>query len=173
LLLRTPRPEPVAELAGTQTAVQTTRYLAGRHTGQSSGVSTQREIPVVSPDNIRRLDVGQAAYLYRGDVTYLHVKPPAAAVADEAFTRIRATPALPWTPPRPALPCPRRVPRGPHACAAVGGQERHLESAIAQPLPRIQPAAESVPRPPMARESTAALPGKPMAFRQAFGESQT
>jgi hypothetical protein len=30
--------------------------------------------PVADPDLIRRLDVGQAAYLYRGGVTYVQVK---------------------------------------------------------------------------------------------------
>jgi hypothetical protein len=100
-LLRTPRPEPVTELAGTRTAVQTTRYLSGRHTRQSSGISTQREIPVVDPGIIRRLDVGQAAYLYRAGVTYLHVKPPAAAAEGRpaiqplpVLIRPRVTPAL-------------------------------------------------------------------------------
>jgi hypothetical protein len=34
------------------------------------------------------------------------------------------------------------------------------------------PAAEGAATPPMARGDTAALPGKPTAFRQAFGESQ-
>jgi TraM recognition site of TraD and TraG len=157
-LLRTPRPEPVAELAGTRTVVQTTRYLSGRHTWEPSGVSTQREVPVINPDLIRRLDVGQAAYLYRGGVTYLHVKPPAqpAPASEDLFTRIRATPALPWAPPRPALP--RAIPRRGPAPALPPGRTDHErpESAITQPLPQIQPAA-----------------GEPTAFTRAFGDSQT
>ena len=56
------------------------------------------------------------------------------------------------------------------ATAALRG--RHLESAITLSLPRILPPLKAQPRPPMARGDTAALPGKPTAFRQAFGESQ-
>jgi hypothetical protein len=52
-------------------------FLSGRHTWEPTGVSTPRLVPVVDPAIIRGLDVGQAAYLYRGGVTYLHVKPPA------------------------------------------------------------------------------------------------
>jgi hypothetical protein len=147
-LLRTPRPEPAAELAGTRTVVQTTRYLSGRHTWESSGISTQREVPVVSPDIIRRLDVGQAAYLYRGGVTYLHVKPPAQAVADEPFTRIRATPALPWAPPRQALP-QQAPPRGSApALPPSRPDDRRPELADTRPLPRICPSVETPPPTP-------------------------
>ena len=33
-----------------------------------------RLAPVVDPDLIRALDVGQAGYIYRGGVTYVQVK---------------------------------------------------------------------------------------------------
>ena len=81
-LLRTPHPEPVAALAGTRKFTETTRRLVGIPIWSHSGSSRMREEPVVDPALIRDLDVGQAAYLYRGGVTYVQVKrlvaPPAA-----------------------------------------------------------------------------------------------
>ena len=136
--------------------MQTTRYLSGRHTWESSGISTQREVPVVDPDIIRRLDVGQAAYLYRGGVTYLHVKPPAQPAAQEPFIRVRATPALPWAPPRPALP-----PQGP---------PRRPELADTQPLPLIQPAIEGRPPAPQLPASPKPSPSPEGVVFKAFGK---
>jgi hypothetical protein len=173
-LLRTPRPEPVAELAGTRTVVATTRYLSGRHTWQSSGISTQREVPVVDPDIIRRLDVGQAAYLYRGGVTYLHVKPPAQPAAEEPLIRVRATPALPWAPPRPALPPPgpAGTPRRPTpALPPSRTDDRRPELADTQPLPVIRPAIESPPpEPPSAAILKPSRSGEAAALVMAFGK---
>jgi hypothetical protein len=65
-----------------------------------------RQAPVVDPDLIRALDVGQAAYIYRGGVTYVQVKrlvtapaalpPPAAGPAPRAALAVaRAAPAGP------------------------------------------------------------------------------
>ena len=177
-LLRTPRPEPVAELAGTRTAVWTTRYLSGRHTWQSSGISTQREIPVVDPGIIRRLDTGQAAYLYRGGVTYLHVKPPAQPAADEPLTRIRATPALPWAaaPPGPASARRRRADRPP-PCPRAGPMTAGRSSRTPSHFPGSSPPSEH-------RAGSAAPSGNPRGHRdapgrvgpsspQAFGDSKT
>ena len=73
-LLRTPRPEPVAALAGTRKVTDTTRWLLGPGTWSRGGSSRVRDAPVVDPALIRALDVGQAAYIYRGGVTYLQVK---------------------------------------------------------------------------------------------------
>jgi hypothetical protein len=138
--------------------VQTTRYLSGRHTWESSGISTQREVPVVDPDIIRRLDVGQAAYLYRGGVTYLHVKPPAQPAAEEPLIRVRATPALPWAPPRPALPASR-------------AGDRRPELADTRPLPTIQPAIESPPpAPPSPAIPKPSPAGEAEIFVLAFGK---
>jgi hypothetical protein len=81
-LLRTPHPEPVAALAGTRKVTDTTRPLLGTGTWGHRGTSRIRLAPVVDSALIRALDVGQAAYIYRGAVTYLQVKrlvaPPAA-----------------------------------------------------------------------------------------------
>jgi hypothetical protein len=81
-LLRTPHPEPVAALAGTRKVTDTTRPLLGTGIWGHRGTSRIRLAPVVDPALIRALDVGQAAYIYRGGVTYVQVKrlvaPPAA-----------------------------------------------------------------------------------------------
>jgi hypothetical protein len=73
-LLRTPHPEPVIALAGQYPAVDSTRQLTGRLRWSRAGSSHQHDRPVADPALIRRLDVGQAAYLYRGGVTYTQVQ---------------------------------------------------------------------------------------------------
>ena len=73
-LLRTPRPEPVAELAGTMPSVDTSRRFAGAGPWDDDGLSRTRLTPVLDGDLVRRLDVGQACYVYRGGVTFLQVK---------------------------------------------------------------------------------------------------
>ncbi len=92
-LLRTPRPGPVVELAGTRSQLDTSRRFAGAGAWEDAGSSSSRLLPVLDADIVRRLDVGQAAYLYRGGVTYVQVKrltgrqaalAPAAAPAERA-----------------------------------------------------------------------------------------
>ncbi len=73
-LLRTPHPEPVAALAGSRKVMDTTRRLLGVPLWSHQGTSRIRLAPVVDPALIRALDVGQAAYIYRGGVTYVQVK---------------------------------------------------------------------------------------------------
>jgi hypothetical protein len=73
-LLRTPRPEPVADLAGTMPSVDTSRRFAGAGPWGDDGLSRTRLVPVLDGDLVRRLDVGQACYVYRGGVTFLQVK---------------------------------------------------------------------------------------------------
>ena len=73
-LLRTPRPGPVAELAGTRSYVDTSRRFAGSAGWEDAGSSWSRLVPVLDADIVRQLDVGQAAYIYRGGVTYVQVK---------------------------------------------------------------------------------------------------
>jgi hypothetical protein len=73
-LLRTPRPGPVVELAGTRSYVDTSRRYSGAGAWDDSGSSRTRLVPVLDADIVRRLDVGQVAYVYRGGVTYVQVK---------------------------------------------------------------------------------------------------
>ena len=91
-LLRTPHPGPVVELAGTRRMVDTSRRLAGDPGWDATGTSRLRQVPVLDPDLVRRLDVGQVAYVYRGGVTYIQVKrligtqaalPPVAVIIPE------------------------------------------------------------------------------------------
>ena len=107
-LLRTPYPEPVVALAGQQTAVDTTRQLTGWLRWSRAGSSRLRQIPVADPELVRGLDTGQAAYLYRGGVTFTQVKRlvagPAALPAEPARTTRPAEPARTTRPAEPAGP---------------------------------------------------------------------
>jgi hypothetical protein len=80
-LLRTPHPDPVVALAGQRPAVDTTRRLTGALRWRRSGSSQLRQVPVADADLIRGLDVGQAAYIYRGGVTFTQVKRVVAGLA--------------------------------------------------------------------------------------------
>jgi hypothetical protein len=73
-LLRTPRPDALVDLAGTQPQVDTTRRFDGAGPWSDDGLSRTRLVPVLDADLVRRLDVGQVAYLYRGGVTFLQIK---------------------------------------------------------------------------------------------------
>ena len=73
-LLRTPRPEPVAALAGTRPSVDTSRRFSGAGAWSDDGLSRTRLAPVLDGDLVRRLDVGQVGYVYRGGVTFLQIK---------------------------------------------------------------------------------------------------
>ena len=73
-LLRTPRPDAVVALAGTQPSVDTTRRFAGAGAWSDDGLSRTRLAPVLDGDLVRRLDVGQVCYVYRGGVTFLQIK---------------------------------------------------------------------------------------------------
>jgi len=113
-LLRTPRPGPVSELAGTRAYVDTTRRFSGQGAWAGDGLSRTRLVPVLDADIVRQLDVGQAAYVYRGGVTYVQVKrltgrqaALAPAPADAPTTPLPAV-AVPaqWPPAPPAPPPP-------------------------------------------------------------------
>jgi len=80
-LLRTPQPEPLAAMAGTRSALDTSRGIGRFGTWTRRGSSRLKDVPVVDPGLIRKLDVGQAAYIYRGGVTYVQVKRLVAAPA--------------------------------------------------------------------------------------------
>jgi hypothetical protein len=105
-LLRTPYPEPVAALAGTRKITDTTRPLIRIPVWSHRGTSRMRPAPVVDPDLVRALDVGQAAYIYRGGVTYVQVKrlvtaPAALPPPGGPAPRPAAAPQAATRPPRP------------------------------------------------------------------------
>jgi hypothetical protein len=85
-LLRTPHPEPAAGLAGSHPAADTSRRVLGVALWGREGSSRVRDEPIADPAIIRRLDTGQAAYIYRGGVTFVQVKrlvaTPAALTAE-------------------------------------------------------------------------------------------
>ena len=95
-LLRTPYPDPVVGLAGTRKYVDSTRRLVGAPSATTGpvaatmvtaarwsdeGSSRVQLMPVVDPDLVRGLGVGQAAYVYQGGATYVQVKRLVAAPA--------------------------------------------------------------------------------------------
>jgi hypothetical protein len=97
-LLRTPHPEPVAALAGSRKVTETTRHLTGRTpVWDHRGTSRVTLDPVVDPALIRTLDVGQAAYIFRGGVTYVQVKRLVTAPAAVGPANA-ATPPIPDDP---------------------------------------------------------------------------
>jgi hypothetical protein len=121
-LLRTPRPSPVAELAGTSPSVDTSRRFSGAGAWADDGLSRASRAPVLDGDLVRRLEVGQVCYVYRGGVTFLQIKrltgrqaaigrgpgpgahaPGGAEPATVPLPVAAARPA-PWPPPGPALP---------------------------------------------------------------------
>src|SRR5262249_48900198 len=78
---RTPHREPVTALAGNRPVLDTSRRVLGVPRWGHEGSSRIREEPVADPALIRRLAVGQAAYIYRGGVTFVQVKRLLAAPA--------------------------------------------------------------------------------------------
>src|SRR5215470_15307064 len=92
-LLRTPHPEPATELAGRFPATDTSRRVLGAALWGHQGSSRVRDTPVADPAIIRSLDTGQAAYIYRGGVTYVQIKRLVAAPA--ALAREPVAPGQP------------------------------------------------------------------------------
>jgi hypothetical protein len=93
-LLRTPHPEPVTDLAGTTAGVHTTRTLRRYPVWSHRGSSQAAQVPVADPNLIRRLDVGQVGYIYRGGVTYIQVKRLVAAPEAVAAAPVAAPAAV-------------------------------------------------------------------------------
>ena len=93
-LLRTPHPDPPAALAGSHRSADTSRRVLGVALWGHEGSSRVRDEPVADPAIIRGLDTGQAAYIYRGGVTFIQIKRLVAAPA--------ALAAEPMTPGQPS-----------------------------------------------------------------------
>ena len=124
-LLRTPFPDPVADLAGSRRMVDTSRRLLGSALWSGGGYSRAHYTRVVDPDIVRCLDVGQAAYIYRGGVTYLQVKRLAAGAAELPGRRRCGR--------RPGRSCPRRQPGRWHPGARR--RRRHRDRRCRRPMP--------------------------------------
>ena len=121
-LLRTPHPEPVTALAGDRPATDTSRRLLGVPRWSHEGSSRTREVPVADPALIRNLGVGQAAYIYRGGVTFVQVKRLLAtsAAVPSGLARGQVAGAGPVT--ARAEPLPSPAARAAVAPASAGGQ---------------------------------------------------
>ena len=89
-LLRTPHPDPVVALAGNRRMLDTTRRLLGTPLWGDEGTSRVQHTPVLDGDIVRRLDVGQVAYVYRGGATFVQVKRLVAAPAALAAAPVAA-----------------------------------------------------------------------------------
>jgi hypothetical protein len=126
-VMRTPHPDPVVALAGHRPSTDSTRQLVGWLRWRRHGTSRLQQMPVADPDLIRRLDVGQSAYIHRGGVTFIQVKrlvagpaalpgpappPPSSAVSPAAGD---AAAGAHGQPAGPDGPSPRDQPPGPLA----------------------------------------------------------
>ncbi|MGD0554559.1 MAG: hypothetical protein ABSA93_06215 [Streptosporangiaceae bacterium] len=118
-LLRTPHPGPVVELAGNRRVVDTSRRLTGDPGWDATGTSRSRQVPVLDPDLVRRLDVGQVAYVYRGGVTFVQVK-----------RLIGGQAAL--TPAPPVVPAPRQAPEPAATAAGPDGLREFLDATFGE-----------------------------------------
>jgi hypothetical protein len=118
-LLRTPYPEPVTALAGTRRVVDTTRRLLGVPLWAHEGLSRAEGTPVVDAELIRGLAVGQAAYIYRGGVSYVQVKRLVAGPAQLGTAPVAADPA-PAAAPRPRAAGQSAEPAGAPPLADIG-----------------------------------------------------
>jgi hypothetical protein len=126
-VMQTPRPEPIAELAGSRRLTDTARALAGGARWPETGTSTLRPFAVLDPDLVRRLDVGQAAYVYRGGVTFVQVKRLVARQAAIGAAGVVAVPS-----PRMAemIPAPDPV----HGPGPDPEREEYLDSLFGDSL---------------------------------------
>lgn len=74
-LMRTPYPEPIAQLAGTRRVIETANKIIARQRGDE-GTSRIQHAFTADPGIARRLAVGQAGYIHRGGCTWIHVARP-------------------------------------------------------------------------------------------------
>jgi hypothetical protein len=155
-LLRTPHPEPVTELAGQRRALDTSRQLVRFPRWSKAGSSRLREVPVADPDLVRALDVGQAAYLYRGGVTFVQVSRLIGAPAPLQAPLLQAPPPEAARPRAAGRPDPR-VPSGPARSADLIA----LLDAAFGPEPGSGPQPRRAEAPPAADQG--AEPDEPAA----------
>ena len=102
-VLSTPRPEPLAALAGMRRVLQTAHRLVGTTWGDTTtrkgGTTRIERAWVADPELIRRLETGQACYIHRGAATFVQVARP-----------VLSPLSLPVARPSVVLPPPRREP---------------------------------------------------------------
>jgi hypothetical protein len=165
-LLRTPRPGPVAELAGFRQTVDTTRRFAGPGTWDDDGLSRTRLTPVLDGDLVRQLDIGQVGYVYRGGVTFLQIKRLTGQQA--AITRGAPAPAAPVTPPPAPTAACRAVAEATTLPLAPAGQVPRAGGRISAGPPWARAGAPGAPVPDSAAGS--APPDAGEVLDEAFGK---
>ena len=107
-VLSTPRPEPLAALAGHRRVLDTAHRLVGNAWGDE-GLTREQRAWVADPDLIRRLDIGQACYIHRGAATFVQVARPTPSPLSLPAARAPLV-----------LPIPRRPEREPGAPGPAG-----------------------------------------------------
>ncbi len=120
-LLRHAVPPTGGGAARTRRVVDTTRRLLGVPLWAHEGLSRAEGTPVVDAELIRGLAVGQAAYIYRGGVSYVQVK------------RLVAEPAQPAAGPADAVPAPAAAVPAPAAAVRVRPRRPAWPDVIGQP----------------------------------------
>ena len=107
-VMRTPYPEPLTALAGKRRVLETAHRLIGGAWGDE-GTTRERRAWTADPDLIRRLDVGQACFIYRGAATFVKVARP----RPSPLTLLPHPPPPSPFPAAPPRPGPRREPSPP------------------------------------------------------------
>jgi hypothetical protein len=122
-VMGTPRPEPLAALAGHRRVLETAHRLAG-HIWGDEGLTREQRAWVADPDLIRRLDVGQACYIHGGTATFVQVARPTPSPL--SLTAARAPVVLPM--PRQPEPEPEAgaVPEAESEAGSVPPSVDHL-----------------------------------------------
>ena len=92
-LMRTPHPEPVAQLAGTRQVVETATKITDRQWGDEGSSRIQHAF-VADPGIARRLDTGQAGYIHRGGCTWVHIARPRPSSVPEWPSRAGTGPTM-------------------------------------------------------------------------------
>ncbi len=108
-------------------------WLFGRWLWGGDGYSRAHYTRVVDPDIVRSLEVGQAAYIYRGGVTYVQVKRLIAGPPGIAATAARPGPTQPRPAAVPGHPPHAQVPKAPTAPAAPPDAGPLLDEVFGSP----------------------------------------
>jgi hypothetical protein len=123
-LMRTPYPEPVAQLAGTRRVAETATKITAGQWGDEGSTRIQHAF-TADPGIARRLTTGQAGYLHAGGVTWVQVARP------------KPSPIPHPTPP--ATPAPVIIPSADQASA--GGEREDRQRRVVRPDDLFTPAA--------------------------------
>jgi len=75
VVMRSPSPEALCQLAGTRRVVETGRKIVGGGRYGDEGTGRVQRAWVVDPDRVRNFRAGQAAYIYGAACTYVQVAP--------------------------------------------------------------------------------------------------